>query len=75
VAAAEREWQRERVAEMARELGRLVVRRMPVSGDDLAGLGVPPGPAMGREIARLEQAFIDSGFSLTKEELLARAGS
>ena len=74
VAAAQQGWERERVAEMARELGRLVVAKMPVSGDDLAGLGVLPGPAMGKELARLEQAFIDSGFTLSKEELLARIG-
>ncbi|MFD2646907.1 CCA tRNA nucleotidyltransferase [Devosia albogilva] len=72
VAAAEQNWGRERVAELARELGRLVVAKMPVSGDDLAGLGVAPGPAMGKELARLEQIFIDSGFTLSKEELLAR---
>lgn len=74
VAAAQRGWQRERVAEMARELGRLVVQKMPVSGDDLAGRGITPGPAMGKELARLEQIFIDSGFALSKEDLLARVG-
>ena len=43
----------------------------PVTGHDLAGLGIAPGPALGQELARLEQAWIGSGFALGKGELLA----
>ncbi|MNL83042.1 hypothetical protein D3C87_2105890 [compost metagenome] len=60
-----------RLSEAARALGALVVPPFPVSGHDLAGLGVMPGPAMGQELARLERAWIESGFALGKGELLA----
>lgn len=71
VAAARDNWSRDRLAEAARELGRLRIPELPVSGHDLAGLGMTPGPAMGRELARLEQAWIESGFTLGKSDLLA----
>lgn len=71
VTAARHAWSRERVAESARELGRLSIPELPVSGHDLAGLGMVPGPALGRELARLERAWIESGFTLGKTDLLA----
>jgi poly(A) polymerase len=33
-------------------------------------LGLTPGPQIGREIARLERLWIDSGFALGREDLL-----
>jgi poly(A) polymerase len=72
-AAAAGQWSRERLAETARELGRLQVGEFPVSGHDLAGLGMAPGPALGAELKRLERLWIDSGFTLGKAELLAFA--
>jgi poly(A) polymerase len=47
----------------------------PVRGKDLVAAGWPPGPDMGRELARLENAWIDSGFSLTRDALLAMSKS
>lgn len=70
-AAATENWGRPRIAETARELSSSIVGVFPISGHDLAGLGVAQGPAMGRELARLEQAWIESGFALGKGELLA----
>jgi poly(A) polymerase len=70
VAAAQEQWGPARLAETARMLGSLVVPAFPVSGNDLAGLGMAPGPALGRELARLERAWIESGFALGKAELL-----
>ena len=72
IAAAESDWGRSRVAETARELGSMVVPKFPISGHDLAGLGVKPGPALGQYLSELEQAWIDSGFTLHKVDLLGR---
>jgi poly(A) polymerase len=73
VAAARDNWGRERLAETARELGRIQLVPFPISGRDLAGLGMAPGPALGAELKRLERLWIESGFSLGKAELLALA--
>ena len=62
-----------RLAEAARVLAGTVVPPFPLSGHDLTGLGMAPGPALGQELARLEQAWIDSGFVLGKLELLTLA--
>ena len=70
-AAAMEAWGLARLAEAARVLGAMVVPPFPVSGHDLAGLGFAPGPALGQELARLERAWIESGFALGKGELLA----
>jgi poly(A) polymerase len=70
-AAAMGHWGLARLAEAARVLGAMVVPPFPVSGHDLAGLGFAPGPAVGQELARLERAWIESGFALGKGELLA----
>lgn len=69
-AAASGNWGQARLAETARALAAIVVPPFPVSGHDLAGLGIAPGPAMGEELAHLEQAWIESGFALGKAELL-----
>ena len=71
VAASRGQWGSARLSEAARALGALVVPPFPVSGHDLAGLGLTPGPALGQELARLERAWIESGFALGKGELLA----
>lgn len=72
-AASVGQWSSARLSEAARMLGATVVPPFPVSGHDLAGLGMAPGPALGRELARLEGAWIESGFALGKGELLALA--
>jgi poly(A) polymerase len=70
-AASMGQWGSARLSEAARALGAMVVPPFPVSGHDLAGLGLTPGPALGQELARLERAWIESGFALGKGELLA----
>jgi len=70
-AAALDNWGIARLAEGARVLAATVVPPFPLSGHDLAGLGIAPGPALGQELARLERAWIESGFALGKSELLA----
>ena len=68
--AASEHWGPARLAEAARELAAIVVPEFPVTGHDLAGLGIKPGPALGLELKRLERAWIDSGFALGKTDLL-----
>ncbi|MHA6691159.1 CCA tRNA nucleotidyltransferase [Devosia sp. A449] len=72
-AAALGKWGPARLAEAARTLAAIVVPPFPLSGYDLTDFGIPPGPALGRELARLERVWIDSGFALGKVELLAQA--
>ena len=42
----------------------------PLQGRDLINRGMPAGPAIGRELRRLENKWIDSDFTLKREELL-----
>ena len=51
----------------------LTVRDLAVSGDDLAGAGVPPGKAMGEILRRLLDEVLDEPARNTPERLLARA--
>lgn len=43
----------------------------PVKGDDLAKQGIAPGKDMGAVLMRLEQAWEESDYTLTKDALLA----
>ena len=56
------------------ELQSLDVPRFPVRGEDLVRLGLKPGKALGNELERLEQLWIESGFTLNRAELLEKAG-
>jgi poly(A) polymerase len=44
---------------------------MPLTGQDLIAHGVAPGPDMGETLRLLEDRWIESDFSLSREELLA----
>ncbi|WP_421787738.1 CCA tRNA nucleotidyltransferase [Hyphobacterium sp.] len=44
----------------------------PVNGADLKKAGLKPGPEMGETLRRLEEAWIDSRFRLTRADLLDR---
>ncbi len=43
---------------------------LPVSGDDILEAGVPPGPAVGEALARIERWWINNDFSPDREECL-----
>jgi poly(A) polymerase len=47
--------------------------RFPLGGDDLVALGHTPGKALGAELERLQGLWIDSGFALSRDALLAAA--
>lgn len=53
------------------QLQRLDVPRFPIRGNDLIGLGMPAGRELGVELERLERAWIESGFVLDRQALLA----
>lgn len=74
VAAARANWPRERLGEAARDLGRLEVKPLPVSGTDLLAKGIPAGPRLGATLARLEMLWVESDFSLSPEQLLSQTG-
>lgn len=42
----------------------------PVTGKDLMAAGMKPGPAMGQRLRKLENAWVFSRFTRTKEELM-----
>lgn len=46
---------------------------LPIGGRDLMALGIPGGPGLGRELARLRDQWIAEGFAPGRDELLARA--
>ncbi|MCT8999960.1 CCA tRNA nucleotidyltransferase [Chelativorans intermedius] len=47
---------------------------MPVKGRDLLAGGHAPGAELGALLSRLEDAWVDSGFTLTRQALLEMAG-
>jgi len=64
----------------ASNLGRLLAYaqywakpELPLKGADLIAAGAQPGPQLGELLSRLEADWIDSGFSLDRPALLARA--
>ncbi len=46
--------------------------RFPVTGRDLIALGAAPGPDLGARLEALEDAWIASDFTLTRDQLLSR---
>ncbi|WP_316860323.1 CCA tRNA nucleotidyltransferase [uncultured Cohaesibacter sp.] len=45
----------------------------PLNGRDLLDRGMKPGPNVGCRLAQLERAWVNSGFELSKRELLSKA--
>jgi poly(A) polymerase len=56
------------------QLQSLNVPRFPLGGDDLVRLGMRPGKALGAQLDRLELLWIESGFTLDRDALLAQVG-
>ena len=42
----------------------------PVSGKDLVARGAEPGPEVGKRLKELEERWVESGFSLSRDALL-----
>lgn len=49
----------------------LAIPTFPLRGDDLIARGIPSGKAIGETLARLDQAWEQSGYRLSKDALLA----
>jgi poly(A) polymerase len=71
VAAVLADWTDAGRLAVTEQLQSLDVPRFPVNGEDLLRLGMRPGKALGAELDRLEQLWIESGFALDRDMLLA----
>ncbi|MHB1101171.1 MAG: CCA tRNA nucleotidyltransferase [Devosia sp.] len=71
VAAVLADWTDAGRLAVSEQLQSLDVPRFPLSGGDLVRLGMRPGKALGAELDRLEQLWIESGFALDRDTLLA----
>ena len=49
--------------------------RFPLTGADLQAEGIGPGPSLGKALADLEEAWLESDFTLGRDALLARLRS
>lgn len=72
VAAVLADWTDAGRLAVTEQLQSLNVPRFPLGGDDLVRLGMRPGKALGVELDRLEQLWIESGFALDRDALLAK---
>jgi len=71
VAAVLADWSDAGRSAVLDQLQGLAVPLFPVTGSDLIRLGMRPGKSLGSELDRLEQLWIESGFALDKDALLA----
>ena len=55
------------------QLQALDVPRFPIGGNDLVAIGMTPGRDLGLTLNRLEHQWIESGFTLDRDALLAMA--
>ncbi|MBO6718813.1 MAG: CCA tRNA nucleotidyltransferase [Rhizobiaceae bacterium] len=63
----------ERYARLLSYLHEWEAPSMPVSGNDLLAAGLMPGKALGAILESLEDEWVDSNFSLSRDALLKRA--
>lgn len=72
VAAVLSDWTDAGRSAVVEQLQGLDVPQFPLSGADLIAAGFRPGPHLGAELERLEQAWVESGFALDRWQLLDR---
>lgn len=58
------------VVAMLEDIRKEPLPKFPVTGNDLKAMGVPPGPSLGEMLSSLKEDWIESGYKMTKEELL-----
>jgi poly(A) polymerase len=71
VAATLAGWTEAGKSAVLQHLQEIEVPRFPLSGTDLLQRGMRPGPKIGAELDRLEKKWIQSGFTLDRNALLA----
>jgi tRNA nucleotidyltransferase (CCA-adding enzyme) len=59
-------------ADLLQKLKTWTPPEFPINGSDLIAAGIAPGPDMGRKLAVLRNEWEQSGFKLTRDELLKR---
>ncbi|WP_371179708.1 CCA tRNA nucleotidyltransferase [Ahrensia sp. 13_GOM-1096m] len=62
----------EELASAAKTLGAWIMPDMPIKGADLMERGFEKGPLLGTKLKELETAWVESDFSLKRDELLAK---
>ncbi|WP_026317535.1 CCA tRNA nucleotidyltransferase [Ahrensia kielensis] len=62
----------EELASAAKTLGAWIMPNMPIKGADLMERGFEKGPLLGAKLKELETAWVESDFSLKRDELLAK---
>jgi len=55
---------------LAQHAGKWQCPKLPVKGQDLLDAGHQSGPELGRKLAEIEAIWVESGFQLSKQELL-----
>lgn len=73
LAGAKAEWSAGATERLRKKVMALDPPEFPISGLDLLDAGHEAGAALGKELSRLETLWIDSGFTMTASQLLARA--
>lgn len=71
VAATFAGWTEAGKSAVVQHLSKIDVPKFPLSGGDLLERGMRPGPKIGAELDRLERRWIQSGFTLDRNALLA----
>ncbi len=62
-----------RAAQWAGPLSHYTRPRLPISGKDLIAMGLPPGPAVSRRLAEVEQLWVAAGFPADRNKTMAIA--
>jgi poly(A) polymerase len=62
-----------RAVHWAGPLGNYARPRLPISGKDLIGMGLAPGPAVSRRLGEVEQRWVAAGFPASRNQVIAIA--
>jgi poly(A) polymerase len=62
-----------RAAQWAGPLSHYTRPRLPISGKDLIAMGLPPGPAVSRRLAEVDQKWVAAGFPADRNRVMAIA--
>jgi len=62
-----------RAAQWAGPLSHYTRPRLPIAGKDLIAMGLPPGPAVSRRLAEVEQLWVAAGFPADRNRTMAIA--
>ncbi|WP_375451580.1 CCA tRNA nucleotidyltransferase [uncultured Devosia sp.] len=75
IAAVEAGWGEAGKSAVQEQIDAVSPPRFPIGGNDLIEFGMRPGPDIGLVLQRLECRWIESGFTLDRQDLLDLAGA